>query len=125
MNQTAFKQLVQQLFKQQEKLLTRRNRKLPGGNGIFERYEFPVLTAAHAPIIWRYDLNRWTNPLLLERIGMTANSWSLRVSKALTASRFSQWPRARMASTIFVSGITPSCCPKPPTRTPMSTICGW
>jgi len=29
MNQTAFKQLVQQLFKQQEKLLTRRNRKLP------------------------------------------------------------------------------------------------
>ena len=72
MNQTAFKQLVQQLFKQQEKLLTRRNRKLPGGNGIFERYEFPVLTAAHAPIIWRYDLNRKTNPLLLERIGVNA-----------------------------------------------------
>ena len=72
MNQTAFKQLVQQLFKQQEKLLTRRNRKLPGGNGIFERYEFPVLTAAHAPIIWRYDLNRRTNPLLLERIGVNA-----------------------------------------------------
>jgi len=72
MNQTAFKQLVQQLFKQQEKLLTRRNRKLPGGNSIFERYEFPVLTAAHAPIIWRYDLNRWTNPLLLERIGVNA-----------------------------------------------------
>jgi 4-O-beta-D-mannosyl-D-glucose phosphorylase len=72
MNQTAFKQLVQQLFKQQEKLLTRRNRKLPGGNSIFERYEFPVLTAAHAPIIWRYDLNRRTNPLLLERIGVNA-----------------------------------------------------
>jgi 4-O-beta-D-mannosyl-D-glucose phosphorylase len=72
MNQTAFKQLVQQLFKQQEKLLTRRNRKLPGGNSIFERYEFPVLTAAHAPIIWRYDLNRKTNPLLLERIGVNA-----------------------------------------------------
>lgn len=72
MNPTAFKKNVQQLFKQQEKLLARRNRKSPGGNGIFSRYEFPVLTAAHAPIAWRYDLDRKTNPLLLERISVNA-----------------------------------------------------
>jgi 4-O-beta-D-mannosyl-D-glucose phosphorylase len=72
MSQAAFKKLVQQLFKRQEKLITRRNRKLPGGNGIFDRYELPILTAAHAPILWRYDLNRSTNPLLLERIGINA-----------------------------------------------------
>ena len=72
MNQTAFRKSVQNLFKQQERLLVRRNRKLPGGNGIFDRYEFPVLTAAHTPISWRYDLDRKTNPFLLERMGINA-----------------------------------------------------
>ena len=72
MTPTAFKKSVQNLFKQQEKLLARRNRKLPGGNGIFDRYEFPVLTVAHAPIAWRYDLDRKTNPFLLERMGINA-----------------------------------------------------
>ena len=72
MNQAAFRKSVQELFKQQEKLLARRNRKSPGGNGVFDRYEFPVLTAAHAPITWRYDLDRKTNPLLLERMGVNA-----------------------------------------------------
>jgi len=68
MNQAAYKKSVQELFKQQEKLLVRRNRKSAGGNGIFDRYEYPVLTAAHAPLIWRYDFNQKTNPFLLERM---------------------------------------------------------
>jgi 4-O-beta-D-mannosyl-D-glucose phosphorylase len=72
MNQAAFRKSVQALFKQQEKMLARRNRKSAGGNGIFDRYEFPALTAAHAPIPWRYDLDRKTNPFLLERIGVNA-----------------------------------------------------
>ena len=42
------------------------------GNGIFERWQNPVLTAAHAPLEWRYDLNRVTNPYLMERIGVNA-----------------------------------------------------
>jgi 4-O-beta-D-mannosyl-D-glucose phosphorylase len=70
MNQAEFRKSIQRLFKDQEKLLARRNRKSPGGNGVFDRYEFPVLTAAHAPITWRYDLDRKTNPLLLERIAV-------------------------------------------------------
>jgi 4-O-beta-D-mannosyl-D-glucose phosphorylase len=72
MNQADFRKNVQRLFKEQQKLLARRNRKSPEGNGIFDRYEFPVLTAAHAPIAWRYDLDRATNPLLLERIAVNA-----------------------------------------------------
>jgi 4-O-beta-D-mannosyl-D-glucose phosphorylase len=72
MNQASFKKSVQNLFKQQEKLLTLRNSKLSGGNGIYDRYEFPVLTAAHAPIAWRYDLNQKTNPFLMERMGINA-----------------------------------------------------
>jgi 4-O-beta-D-mannosyl-D-glucose phosphorylase len=72
MDRAAFKKGVQELFKQQEKLLARRNRKSPGGNGIYDRFEFPVLTAAHAPITWRYDLDQKTNPFLLERMGINA-----------------------------------------------------
>lgn len=42
------------------------------GNGIYTRYQQPVLTAAHAPLAWRYDLNPATNPFLMERIGINA-----------------------------------------------------
>ena len=42
------------------------------GNGIFDRYKNPVLTAAHAPLDWKYDLNPETNPYLMERFGINA-----------------------------------------------------
>lgn len=42
------------------------------GNGIYERYKNPVVTASHVPLNWRFDLNEKTNPFLLERIGMNA-----------------------------------------------------
>ncbi|MDF1516102.1 MAG: glycosidase [Anaerolineae bacterium] len=41
-------------------------------NGIVERYQYPVLTAAHTPLHWRYDLNPATNPYLMERLGINA-----------------------------------------------------
>lgn len=41
-------------------------------NGIFDRYENPVLTNEHIPLEWRYDLKEETNPYLLERIGVNA-----------------------------------------------------
>lgn len=41
-------------------------------NGIFDRYNNPVLTSEHIPIEWRYDLNEETNPYFLERIGVNA-----------------------------------------------------
>jgi 4-O-beta-D-mannosyl-D-glucose phosphorylase len=79
MNQPEFSMQVQSLCKKQEKLLARRNSKVASsngasasGNGIFARWKFPVLTAAHAPIHWRYDLDRKSNPLLLERMGINA-----------------------------------------------------
>ena len=42
------------------------------GNGIFNRYKNPVVTASHTPLEWRYDLNEATNPFLMERIGINA-----------------------------------------------------
>jgi 4-O-beta-D-mannosyl-D-glucose phosphorylase len=72
MKKAVFRKSVQELLKRQEILLSRRNEKSPGENGIVQRYEYPVLTAAHAPIAWRYDLDQKTNPYLMERIGVNA-----------------------------------------------------
>ena len=56
----------------QEKLLAAPNRKTDFYNGIFERYENPVLTREHVPLTWRYDLNAETNPYFEERLGINA-----------------------------------------------------
>ena len=53
-------------------LTARENKKLFSDDGICNRYRYPVLTRRHVPLHWRYDLNRETNPLLLERIGFNA-----------------------------------------------------
>ena len=72
MNQAQFQTKVRQLFQQHEKLIRRKNSKLKNGNGIFDRYENPVVTADHTPIFWRYDLDPKTNPHLMERMGINA-----------------------------------------------------
>lgn len=63
---------VRKLFSEHEKLVAKKNHPAEGGNRIYQRYTFPVLTAAHAPVHWRFDLDPQTNPLLLERIGVNA-----------------------------------------------------
>jgi 4-O-beta-D-mannosyl-D-glucose phosphorylase len=67
----SFTERLSELRREHEALLTRPNRPIPG-NDIYERYEHPVLTAAHAPIEWRYDLDEKTNPCLMERFGINA-----------------------------------------------------
>ena len=54
-----------------EQLIERKNEPIEG-NGIFERYAYPVLTADHAPLEWRYDFNPSDNPYLMERFGIHA-----------------------------------------------------
>lgn len=65
-----FQKKLNQLIEVYEKLIQKKNEVLPDGNGIFERYSNPILTTAHTPVFWRYDMNEQTNPFLLERIGM-------------------------------------------------------
>ncbi|MBW8761115.1 MAG: glycosidase [Microbacterium sp.] len=60
------------LRREQDALLSRRNERVEGGNGIYHRFRYPVLTAAHTPLAWRYDLSPVTNPFALERMGINA-----------------------------------------------------
>lgn len=55
-----------------ERLQQRKNRKSSFYNGIFDRYEDPVLTRDHVPVIWKYDINEETNPYFMERLGVNA-----------------------------------------------------
>jgi hypothetical protein len=55
------------LKREHAKLVNRKNRPQKMGNGIFDRYEYPVLTHEHVPLEWRYDLNPQTNPHLMTR----------------------------------------------------------
>ena len=66
-----FNEKLKVLVKDHEALLRRRNRAVYV-NGVYERYEFPVLTGAHAPLFWRYDLDEDSNPFLEERFGIHA-----------------------------------------------------
>lgn len=40
-------------------------------NGIFERYQHPVLTREHTPPFWMYDANPATNPHMMQRLGVS------------------------------------------------------
>ena len=69
---TAFKKRLEELEINHNQLINRKNVKIEPGNGVYHRYAHPVLTGAHAPLHWRYDLNPETNPFLMERIGIHA-----------------------------------------------------
>ncbi|MGD0580209.1 MAG: glycosidase [Bryobacteraceae bacterium] len=62
----------ERLFAAHEALIGRSNEPCPETNGWFQRYRHPVLTAAHTPLFWRYDLSPATNPRLMERLAVNA-----------------------------------------------------
>ncbi len=77
---------------------------------------YPVLTAQHAPLFWRYDLNFDTNPFLMERFGINAvlNAGAIKFNnkyclmpawKAMTANLFLLLPKVIMALTISILGL--------------------
>lgn len=61
-----------QMQQQYNALITQKNEPTAATNGVYQRYKYPVLTAQHAPVFWRYDLNPVSNPLLIERFGINA-----------------------------------------------------
>ncbi len=63
---------IKKIIKNHAKLIGKKNKAISKSNGIYKRFKYPVLTAEHIPIHWRYDLNPETNPHGLERIGVNA-----------------------------------------------------
>lgn len=82
MNKSEFHHVLSKLQEKHNALIHRKNIISNDYNGIYNRYEYPVLSAAHTPLIWRYDFNSATNPFLQERIGINAtfNSGAIRLN---------------------------------------------
>ncbi|MBK6390976.1 MAG: glycosidase [Saprospiraceae bacterium] len=53
-------------------LFSKKNEVVQPGNGIYEKYKYPVVTADHAPLHWEYDLDPATNPYLMKRFAINA-----------------------------------------------------
>ncbi|PMD97598.1 glycosidase [Siphonobacter sp. BAB-5405] len=68
----TFHERLAQLQEAHDRLLRRPNVQADLGNGLFDRYQYAIVTAAHTPLFWRYDLNPETNPFLMERFGINA-----------------------------------------------------
>ena len=77
-----FEKRLEALKHAQNQLLEQNNLPVEPGNGIFDRYERPVLTSMHTPLFWRYDLNMDTNPFLMERFPVNAvfNSGAIKLN---------------------------------------------
>jgi 4-O-beta-D-mannosyl-D-glucose phosphorylase len=67
-----FEDRIHYLQKKHKELLHQKNSEKRSINGIYNRFENPVLTPQHVPLEWRFDLNYTTNPFLLERFGINA-----------------------------------------------------
>jgi 4-O-beta-D-mannosyl-D-glucose phosphorylase len=67
-----FQKRLEMLVETYGKLISRSNEPVIQSNGVYQRYKNPVLTSAHTPIFWRYDLNADTNPFLMERFGINS-----------------------------------------------------
>jgi len=96
MKNKEFEHRLAILNKMHHKLISRPNKMIKGGNGIYDKYKFPVVTAAHTPLFWRYDMNPESNPHLMERMGINAtlNSGAIEMdNKILLAVRVEGWDR--------------------------------
>lgn len=68
----SFNDKLKTLLADYETLIGKANTAQKNNNGIYTVYENPILTAAHAPVFWCYDLDEKTNPYLQERLGINA-----------------------------------------------------
>lgn len=131
---TTFQDKVKALRAHHEELLSRKNEPVEWGNGIYEKYKNPILTAEHTPLEWRYDFDEKSNPYLMQRIMMNATlnsgaiKWNgkyLLVVRVEGADRksFSLWLRVLTVSTTSVSGMSLSLCLRISCLLPISMIC--
>lgn len=81
MSKVQFDKKVKSLFAEHKKLITRKNVKNKNSNGIYSRFKFPIITAEHIPLTWRYDFDYKSNPFLMERLGINCafNSGAIEV----------------------------------------------
>ncbi len=77
-------------------LIQQNNRKEVFSNGIYERYQNPILTPDHVPLEWRYDLDVTSNAHMMQRLGVNAvfNAGAIKWNdKYVLVARVEGWDR--------------------------------
>lgn len=69
---TIFEERLQRIKSEKQRLTETPNEMLGSGDGFCDRYKFPVLTAAHVPVFWEYDLDPGSNPYFMKRFGINS-----------------------------------------------------
>lgn len=69
---SMFEKKCKEIMEAYEQVVMRKNVKSDFYNGVYDRYEYPVLTREHIPPFWKYDMNPETNPYFMERLGVNA-----------------------------------------------------
>lgn len=67
-----FKERYEKQLLRYNEIIKMKNVKTDFYNGIYDRWENPVLTREHIPLTWKYDMNPETNPFFMERLGVNA-----------------------------------------------------
>ncbi len=91
-----YEERLSALQKAHRELIERPNGKEGLSNGIFNRYQHPVLTSEHTPLFWRYDFDPLANPYLMTRFGINAvfNAGAIKWdNKYLVVARVEGWDR--------------------------------
>jgi 4-O-beta-D-mannosyl-D-glucose phosphorylase len=85
MTKDKFDDRLGTLINEYEKFISIKNEPLLKNNGLFIRYKYPVLTAGHTPLFWRYDFDYNSNPHLMERLGIngTFNSGAVELNEKI------------------------------------------
>lgn len=70
---------IRKLLDDYRTLVTKKNEPTEVSNGIYQKWENPILTANHTPVFWKFDMNPKTNPHMMERlmINVTFNSGAI------------------------------------------------
>lgn len=91
-----FDKKLDRIMQEHLSLISRKNKRIKVYNGIYDRYRYPVITAEHVPIHWKYNLNPHANPRLMQRIGINAafNAGAMMFNgKYVLAVRVEGWDR--------------------------------
>ncbi|WP_420603186.1 glycosidase [Flagellimonas sp.] len=78
------------------RIIEQKNNREELSNGIYERYEYPILTPEHIPLEWRYDLDVSSNEFMMQRIGVNAvfNAGAIKWNgKYVVVARVEGWDR--------------------------------
>jgi len=68
----SYDKRLDQLKNDYQEIISKSNAIVSSNNGVYSRWQRPIITTAHIPYFWKYNLDKAANPLLVETMGINA-----------------------------------------------------